>query len=62
MDTLEQVNMAEFEAEFTPTPDTIESLPVLLDTLGVSVPNLGQQEIVTASGSGSSNGVDLDGE
>lgn len=57
-------DMSEFEAEFTaePTVEGLESSKTILDLVGITSPDLGQQRIETASGTGSSNGVDLDGE
>jgi hypothetical protein len=58
------LDMDQFEAEITEQPEITEVLGAMtvLDELGTIYQDLGQQEIATASGSGNTNGVDLDGE
>lgn len=55
-------DMSEFEADFAAPEVLPEGTITVLDVLGVEYDDLGQQEIATASGSGNTNGCDLDGE
>lgn len=49
---------AEFDGELA----SRDAARTVLDELGITYPDLGQQEIASYSGTGHSNGCDLDGE